>query len=193
MKNILRILVLILIQSTIVFAQSTRSQEGQASFAPSARAGALFDVATFYGTNEETSEPVSASDYKENESVFDIKLGYVFSYGLLLGVEYSVRNYGFTNWSTTGSASAAGLGYVFKNGFNIRGYYRFNEVFSDYRNGTGFQADIGYTHLVATNFFIGMSISHRETTFDKRDSDPTLTKFTYKSTDPMFTVGFQIK
>jgi hypothetical protein len=192
-KNILSLFGIILFVSLIANAQSTRSQtQSSGSYSSGGRSGVLFDIGTYYGTVDETSRSTVQTDSKTNESVFDMKLGYIFSYGIYLGAEYSVRNSGFINWSTTGNGTAVGLGYFFKNGMYARGYYRFNEVYSDYRNGTGYQFDVGYSQLFATNFYLGMALSRREVTFDKRDSDVNLRDFNYRATYPMLTLGFLI-
>jgi hypothetical protein len=196
MKNILSLCGIILFASMGVKAQSTRSQTssggGSSSSSGSVRSGVLFDIATYYGTVEETSKSTVQVDTKTNESVYDMKLGYVFPFGLYAGAEYSVRNSGFINWSTTGNGTALGVGYVFRNGLYVRGYYRFNEVYSDYRGGTGYQLDAGYSQMFATNFYLGFSLSRRDVTFDKRDSDANLKSYNYQATYPMLTVGFLI-
>ncbi len=176
-------------ESTILFAQSTRSQSRGSS---SRAGGGLFDFAIYYGQSEGSSDPGNTYQSKTNESYYDMKLGYVFNTGIYIGAEYSTRNSGYLNGSTTGNAAAAGLGYFFVNGINLRGFYRFNEAFSDFRNGTGIQLDAGFSETFATNFYLGLMMSYRKTTYASRDSDPLLTRYTFDSTYPMVTFGFLI-
>ncbi len=176
-------------QSYNVLAQSTRSQATRSS---SSKGGGLFDFALYYGQSEGSSDPNNTYQSKSNESYYDMKLGYVFGNGIYLGAEYNTRNSGYIGGSTTGNGAAAGAGYFFQNGINFRGYYRFNEAFSDYRNGTGFQFDAGFHEMFATNFYLGILLSYRKTNFTKRDSDPTLTRFSFDTTYPMLTFGFLI-
>jgi hypothetical protein len=178
-----------LLQSANIFAQSSRSQATRSS---SFKGGGLFDFAFYYGQTEGSSDPDNSYQAKNNESYYDMKLGYVFNSGVYFGAEYNARNSGYVGGSTTGNGAAAGLGYFFQNGINLRGYYRFNESFSDFRNGTGVQADAGYSQLFATNFYLGIMLSYRKTNYTKRDSDPTLTRYSFDSTYPMLTVGFLI-
>lgn len=187
--NSISLCLILFFMASMSFAQSTRSQLRSSS---GKSGGGLFDFAIYYGQSEGSSEPNNTYQSKSNESYYDMKLGYVFSYGLYIGAEYSTRNSGFVNGSTTGNAAAAGLGYFFTNGLQIRAFSRFNESFNDFRKGSGYQVDLGYAESFATNFFLGLMLSHRSTTFTSRDSDPLLTDYTFNSTYPMLTIGFLV-
>ncbi len=184
----LSLLVFSVFNSEISLAQSSRSQQSRGN----GKAGGLFDFAIYYGQTEGSSDPVNYMQSKSNETYYDMKLGYLFAMGMYLGAEYSTRNSGYINGSTNGNAAAAGIGYFFQNGINLRGFYRFNESFSDFRNGTGAQLDAGFSEMFATNFYLGINLSYRKTSYTKRDSDPVLTNYTFDSTYPMLTFGFLI-
>jgi len=169
-------------------AQSTRAQTSRIS----GKGGGLFDVALYHGQTEATNDPNNIYQVRSNESYYDMKLGYVFGMGLYLGAQYATRNSGYLGGSTTGNGAGAGLGYFFQNGINLRAYYRFNESFNDFRNGTGSQFDAGFSELFATNFYLGILMSYRKTNYTSRDFDPTLTRYSFESVYPMLTVGFLI-
>ena len=174
-------------QATVVCAQSTRSQSSRTG-----KGGGLFDFALYYGQTEGSSAPTNNNQAKTNETYYDMKLGYLFAMGFYLGAEYNTRNSGYIGGSTNGNGTAVGMGYFFQNGINLRGFYRFNEAFSDFRNGSGLQLDAGFTEMFATNFYLGVLLSYRKTNYTSRESDPTLTRYSFDSTYPMLTFGFLI-
>lgn len=186
---ILTVVVVSIFQSINVFAQSSRSQSTRSS---TGKGGGLFDFALYYGQTEGSSDPVNTNQSKLNESYYDMKLGYLFGMGLYLGAEYESRNSGFVGGSTSGNGAAVGAGYFFQNGINLRSYYRFNNSYSDFRGGTGFQLDAGFHEMFATNFYLGVLLSYRKMNFSRRESDPALTRFSFDSTYPMLTFGFLI-
>ncbi|MEQ1723168.1 MAG: hypothetical protein ABL930_08315 [Pseudobdellovibrio sp.] len=157
------------------------------------RTGVLLDTAVYYGQTEATANPVAANQWQYTTSIYDIKLGYVMSNSFYWGGEYTTRtdNQVFVT-NTSGSAAGAGVGYFFDNGFNFRVYYKFNEVYGSYADGTGYQADLGYAVNVTSNFYLGFVVSVRQTTFK---SNGTITGFdfwTRKETYPFLTLGFLI-
>ncbi len=158
----------------------------------SGRSGVLFDAAIYYGQSEATAEPALGNEWKNLTSVYDLKLGYVFNSNLYLGGEFSTRNDASATVTSNGTTAALGAGLFWGSGFNLRSFYRINESWGDYSNGTGFQADLGYMHNLTSNFFIGLLVSHRQTTFTKNNLIVGFKSFTKKETQPMLTLGFLI-
>lgn len=157
------------------------------------RTGTLFDVGIYYGQSEATANPVSNNEFKSIISIYDIKLGYVFSEGYFLGAGYSARNESSSTTSsatTTGGAGMVGLGYFSSNGFNLRSYYHFNESFGDYKVGSGFQADLEYKVNMSSNFYMGIAFSHRQITYTQNNLITGFTSWIRKESYPFVTFGF---
>ena len=120
---------LILLSVLPVYAQSGRPAKSIA-YAPG-RSGILFDVAVYYGQSEATASPAALNEFKNNASIYDIKLGYIFSEGYFMGGEYSTRNESSTSTTTSttsGGGAGAGVGFFSTSGFHLRAYFRFNEA-----------------------------------------------------------------
>lgn len=185
----------VFLMTTELNAQSSFRQRGvapQGSFT-SSRSGILFDFGIYYGQDEATANPNVGNEYIDNRSIYDIKLGYVFGNDVYFGGEYSVQNANYVGGSSTGHATAIGLGYFFSNNFNLRAYYRINETYSDYSEGTGFQADLSYLINVSSNFYFGLIVSHRQTTYKTNYTIAQFEEWTAKSTNPALAFGFLVK
>ena len=181
-------------QLNLAHAQAVGRSRGSAP-APkfsSGRSGTLLDFAVFYGQDEATANPNVGNEYIDNDSVYDIKLGYIFNNDFYFGGDLSVRNYSYIGGTSTGQATGVGFGYFFSNNFNLRAYYRFNESYADYRDGSGFQADLNYSINLSSNFYFGFLITHRQTTFTTNSQIAGFEKWTYKSTNPAITFGFLV-
>ncbi len=182
---------------SVVHAQSPQGSGRAAksiAYAPG-RSGTLFDIGFYYGQSEATASPSAANEFKNNTSIYDIKLGYIFSEGFYLGGEYSTRNESSTSTTTgtlSGGGAGAGVGYFATSGFYLRGLYRFNETFGDYKNGSGYQADLGYMVNMTSNFFIGILISNRQITYKENKLIFGFDNWTKKETYPFLTLGFVI-
>lgn len=149
----------------------------------------LLDFAIHYTQSEAAGNP-STQDFKNNTSVYDIKLGYISDNNWYLGALYSVKNYSNLAGTTNGKVGGAGFGYFFRNNFNFRAFYRHNESFGEYREGSGFQADLEYKVSFFSNFYIGALISHRKMTFKKNESVANFEDYTAKETYPALSLGF---
>lgn len=190
----------ILILIVFVFSFQLQAQQKAARPAKSmtsnyGRTGALFDVGVYYGQSEATATPVSNNEFKNISSIYDIKLGYIFSEGYFLGAGYSARNESTSttnSTTTTGGAGMVGLGYFTDTGFNLRSYYHFNESFGDYKNGNGFQADLEYKVNMSSNFYMGIAFSHRQITYTQNNLITGFTSWVRKETYPFVTFGFII-
>lgn len=198
MKNMFKYLFVFLVFSSLFlnFAQAqavgrSRGTAPSPKFS-SGRSGVLLDFAVFYGQDEATANPNVGNEYKDNDSVYDIKLGYVFNNDFYFGGDLSVRNYSYLGGTSTGQSTGAGFGYFFSNNFNVRAFYRFNESYDNYRDGSGFQADLNYLLNLSSNFYLGFLISHRQTTFTTNSQIASFEKWTYKTTFPAISFGFLI-
>ncbi len=186
------------IYSKPVWSQSTngRSKSAKPISFSSGNSGVLLDFGVYYGQSEAVANPSVGNEWKDNTSIYDIKLGYIFDEGYYLGAEYSTRSQSTTSTNinaTTGNTAAAGLGYISSNGLQLRAYYRINESFGDYKSGTGFQADLGYMVNVSSNFYIGFTVSHRQVTFKENQMIANFDYWTRKDTNPFLTFGFLVK
>ncbi len=172
---------------------ATNPRERSASFSMNTgRSGVLFDAAIYYGQTEATADPAAGNEWKNLTSIYDIKLGYILDSSIYLGAEYSTRKDASILSTTSGGTSAVGIGYFWGSGFHARSFYRMNENFGDYSNGTGFQADLGYMINMSSNFYLGLLVSHRQVTFTKNDTISNFKSQTKKDTQPMVTLGFLI-
>lgn len=153
--------------------------------------GVLLDFGVHYGQAEATGNP-STQDFKNNTSVYDIKLGYINDDNWYLGALYSLKNYSTLAGTTNGKTGGVGLGYFFRNNFNFRAFYRHGESFGDYREGSGFQADLEYKVSFASNFYIGALLSHRQVSYKTNDTILSYEEYTAKETYPAISVGFLI-
>ncbi len=156
------------------------------------RSGVLFDTAIYYGQTEATADPAAGNEWKNLTSIYDIKLGYITASSIYLGAEYSARNDASILTTTSGGTAAVGIGYFWGSGFHARGFYRINESFGDYKNGTGFQADLGYMVNMSSNFYLGLLLSHRQVTFTTNETIANFKSQIKKDTQPMVTLGFLI-
>lgn len=172
------------------FAQ-TRSSGSRGNVYVASKSGVLLDFAIHYGQSQADGNPTT-QNFKNNTSIYDTKLGYITDSNWYLGALYSVKNYSTLTGSTNSKVGGLGFGYFFRNNFNLRAFYRHDEVYGDYRDGSGFQADLEYKVSFASNFYIGALISHRQVTFRKNESIAAFEDYTAKETFPAITLGFLI-
>lgn len=155
------------------------------------RTGLLFDAGIYFGQTEATANPAALNQWQSTTSIYDVRLGYITESSIYFGAEYSTRSDNqISSESASGNAAGLGFGFFSDNGFNIRTFYRFNENYGSYANGTGYKADIGYTINMTSNFFLGFAISIRQTTFKTNDMIVAFDSWTRKETYPFFTFGF---
>ncbi|MBC7419733.1 MAG: hypothetical protein H7328_03300 [Bdellovibrio sp.] len=194
-----------LIFSILVIGEA-RAQQPRGSGRPakamsygSGHSGTLFDVGIYYGQSQATADPSVGNEWKSSTSIYDIKLGYISNEGYYGGVEYSTYTQSTAATlsttavdSQTGGGAGVGLGYFASNGFQLRGFYRFNESFGDYKNGTGYQVDGGFSVNMTSNFYLGLSLSHRQISFKDNKFITNFNYWTKKETYPFVTLGFII-
>lgn len=191
---------------SLFFIATTSAQEGRSgrSAKPisygSGRSGVLFDVGVYYGQSQASADPAVGNEWDTTTSMYDIKLGYIQPEGYYLGAQYSTYTQSNAavlsttgNDSQSGGGAGLGLGYFATNGFHLRGYYRFSDTFGDYKDGTGFQIDGGFSVNMTSNFFVGLSVSHRQITFKQNRLITGFDYWTKKETYPFITLGFLIR
>jgi hypothetical protein len=171
-------------------AQTTTNSSRSSSY----RAGGgsvLLDAGVYYGNTQATANPSAGNVWDSTQSIYDIKLGYVSMNRWYFGGGVTTRSESASG-TTSGSGTMLGLGYFFENRFNIRAYYKFNERYGDYSNGTGFQADLGYLYNVTSNFYLGFNMSLRQTTFKSNNAITNFDYWTRKETYPYLALGFLV-
>lgn len=153
------------------------------------KSGVLLDLAAQYGQAEATSDPAT-QNFKNNTSINDLKLGFISDEDLYFGALFSAKSFSTLAGSKTSHTGGLGLGYFFRNNFNFRLFYRHDENYGDYRKGSGFQTDLEFKTILAAQIYLGVLVSHRQTTYRENDSIPFFKQNTSKETYPAITVGF---
>lgn len=193
-KFVTSLFFLVLFSVTLAQAQvraSGTSSGGSRMSYVTGKSGVLLDLALHYAQSESVGTPAT-QDFKNNTSVYDTKLGYIYDNDFYIGALYSVKNYSTLAGTTNGKTGGLGLGYFFRNNFNVRTFYRHNEVYGEYKMGSGFQADLEYKVSFSSNFYIGALISHRQIAFKKNEAIASFDKYTIKETYPALSLGFLI-
>ncbi|OFZ29292.1 MAG: hypothetical protein A2622_07695 [Bdellovibrionales bacterium RIFCSPHIGHO2_01_FULL_40_29] len=180
---------LVIVMFLSVTAWGAREKPVKYSTAGS-RSGLLLDMAVYYGQSEASANPAAGNEWRNVTSVYDFKLGYVTESHVYLGAEYSTRSDSETLTSTTGGTAGVGLGYLWGSGYHLRSFYRINETWGAFSNGTGFQADLGYMVNMAASFYLGVLVSHRQVTFTENNTILNFKSMAKKDTQPMITFGF---
>lgn len=157
------------------------------------RVGSLFDLSLYYGQTEATANPAAGNSWQNTTAIYDFKAGYITDDGLYFGADYSSRSDNQISTATvSGSSVGIGTGYFGESGFNLRAFYKFNDSYGDYKDGTGFQADVGYLLNPTSNFFFGISVAVRQTTYKTNATIVGFDSWSRKETYPFFTLGFLI-
>lgn len=143
--------------------------------------------AFMYNTNVDVTPGTSA---KSENSIYDIKLGYLGGSGLYLGGIYSIRKETTDSSSLDGKAMGASVGYVGASGFFIKGHYLLSAEYGDFKEGTGIQGDFGYITNVTGAFIVGVELTYRSIEYKKNDTIPGLEKLKRNELFPLLTVGF---
>ena len=155
------------------------------------RIGILFDVGIYYGQTEVIANFVAGNSWQNTTAIYDIKLGYITEDSLYFGADFTSRSDNqISVTSVSGSSAGVGVGYFSDGGFNIRAYYKFSDVYGDYQDGSGFQADLGYMLNPTSNFFIGLAVSVRQSTYKTNNMIAGFNSWTRKETYPFINIGF---
>lgn len=183
--------VLIQFLSVSAYSQNGSSRPAKTISRTYGFAGVLADLGLYYSLTEATATPSAGNTWQSSTSIYDFKLGYIdeshWYYGLLVSGRSDSQ---LSPSQSTGTTAGAGIGYFGYNGFNIRAYYKFNDSFGDYKDGTGFQADLGYAINPTSNLYLGLNLSVRETTFKTNATIAGFQPWTRRETYPFVTVGY---
>ncbi len=150
--------------------------------------GVLFSANAFLYNSSAESTPGGQS--KSNNSIYDLKLGYLSASGLYLGGLYSLRKVETDSSSQDGSALGASIGYIGARGFFAKGHYLVSATNGDLEEGSGIQADVGYIATVGGPFIVGVELTYRSIEYKKHKTIPTLEKVKVDELLPMLTLGF---
>lgn len=184
-------ILLIQLGSVFVSAQSMSGRPAKTISRTYGFAGVLADLGLYYSLSEATATPAANNTWESSTSIYDFKLGYIDESHLYYGLLYSGRSDSqLSPDQSTGGAAGAGLGYFGYNGFNIRAYYKFNDTFGDYKDGSGYQVDLGYAINPTSSLYLGLNLSVRETTFKTNATVAGFQPWTRKETYPFVTVGY---
>lgn len=152
--------------------------------------GFLFGVDLSYSQGEaEVKTATSSTKSKSTVTSYDLNLGYVSAMDLYLGVLYSTSN-SEDELSTKTDASIYGpsVGFFFGPGFSIIGSYLLGGKYGTYKDGTGFQADLGWRSELGSGFFLGAKLSYK--TVDYKHEDDSTTKLKLSGVQPYISLGF---
>ena len=108
---------------------------------------------------------------ESKNSVMDIKLGYLMSNGLYLGVLSSSATSNDGTGALAGTGLAAAVGYHM-NGFMVDLNYFLSGTqelssTSKYTSGSGIGLDFGYNHMLSSSFYLGVELSYKSLSFAK--------------------------
>lgn len=137
-----------------------------------------------------TTDTTPGTQSKSNNSIYDLKLGYLTGSGLYMGGLYSLRKVETDSDTQEGSGLGASVGYIGASGFFIKGHYLLSATNGDLEEGTGVQADVGYIATVGGPFIVGVELTYRSIEYKKHKTVPTLEKLKNDELFPMLTVGF---
>ena len=153
--------------------------------------GTLADMGLYYSLTEATATPAAGNTWESNTAIYDFKLGYITESKVYYGLLYSGRRDNQTAPDhSTGAGVGAGIGYFGYNGFNIRGFYKVSDNFGEYKDGTGFQIDLGYAINPTSNLYLGLNISYRETVYKTNATIAGFQPWNRRETYPFVTVGY---
>lgn len=124
-------------------------------------------------------------------TIFDIKVGYIFSNKLYFGAILDSKN--ISNSSSTDKRSATGVTFGYHNDWYADFSY-FLTAERDLAGGTklkdgkGYAFDLGYHSKVNSNVFVGLQLSYKSFTYEK-NGDVAQTNKEKSEMYPMLTVG----
>lgn len=154
------------------------------------RKGIYLDGAYFFGSNTVSSAEAKAST---QNSFLDVKLGYINGGGYYYGGQYTFKNNKDDTSRSEGRGSGFGVGYYWISGFDVRGYYRFHESYGNYRDGSGFQVNLGYSARLTPEIFLGVLVDYREINFKLYTQDPTVRSTVMRTLQPAVTIGYSFR
>lgn len=189
--KIVWVTIIVLLASGVTWAQAGGGREAKPISRTYGFVGTLADVGLYYSQTAATATPSAGNTFDNSTSVYDIKLGYITESHFYVGGLYTV---GSDNHVSANRVSrytgGAGLGYFGYNGFNLRAYYIFNSTYGDYKDGTGYQADLGYAINPTSSFYLGVAVSLREVNYKTNQAIANFDSWRRRETYPFITLGF---
>lgn len=187
------ILMLIFFKPIYALAQVTprynRVLNGPSTVYNPYRRGFVLDFGYFYFSEEKSTQPSSGADGSTQYSNLDFKLGYLNQASFYWGGAYSIKNdLLFTN-RAQGRGSGVGLGYFWNNGFDLRGYYRFQESYGEYTSGNGYQICLTYSSKLSQMVNLGFTVDYREIKYLDYSQDPAMDYHLIKKLNPSVTMS----
>lgn len=152
--------------------------------------GFLLGLDLSYAQGEsEIKTATATTKSKSTVTSYDLNLGYVSAMDLYLGVIYSTSN-SEDEVSTKTDASIYGpsVGFFFGPGFSIIGSYLLGGKYGTYKDGTGFQADLGWRSELGSGFFLGAKMSYQ--TVEYKHETVSTTKLKLNGVQPYISLGF---
>ncbi len=176
---------------TFVYGQTDLSGRPVNTFSRSyGRTGVFLDAGIYRLDTEATANPAPLNQWQTTILVYEFNAGYINDNHFYYGAQFSSRaDYQISINSTTGTSSGLGAGFFSDNGFHVRAYYLFNSTFGYYGNGDGFKVDLGYMKNMTANFFLGVAMTHSQTTFRSNPAIVAFDTWTRRETYPSLNLG----
>lgn len=154
--------------ASLLLVASTSFAQQQAAAEP----GGAFILSTNVGVfSQQSTEGTSESKLSVTNG--DVNLGYLFSSGFYLGAFYGSKNQETDSTKPRGSHYGGSLG-IYSGGWFLNGHYLTGGTLektstdTSWEEGSGYQVDLGYQMRVAGHFFVGLQLSHRSLTYEKK-------------------------
>lgn len=172
--------------SLVVFIMLVLSLSAEA--ARSSSSGIIVTAnAYMYNT---TTEVTPGSRTESTSSIYDFKLGYLSGSGIYLGGIYTLRRSEISNVVTDGNATGGSLGYVASSGIFLKGHYLASAEHGSYKEGTGYQVDLGYLSNVTGPLLIGVELTYRSLSYKKDTDSAGIDKVVKTELMPLLSLGF---
>lgn len=130
---------------------------------------------------------------KVDAKYYDIKLGYIMSNGVYLGALYSKMERTDDTTDRNRTSYGAGVGYVYHQFYLMAHYLVSSELVVDtsntWKDGSGFQFDLGYWFNVTGPFYAGPQLVYRSLKYQKVNST-SVTNTDSKETLPFLSLAF---
>lgn len=155
--------------------------------------GILFTLNAFYNTDKTESQDIggTATTAESKAAIYDVKLGYLGSSGFYWGGLYTSRSSDVGGSSTSGSATGASVGYVGSMGFYVMGHYILSATQgTNYKEGSGMQADLGYMTAINGSFIVGVELTYRSISYKKDETNTNLDHYKHDEVMPLLTLGY---
>lgn len=176
----------LLLASSLAFTVTAHARGG------SGGSGVMFTLNGFYNTDKTQTQSGGATTTSDTKgAVYDVKLGYLEGDGWYLGGMYTSRSHDAGGSSTAGSATAGSIGYVGSMGFYAMAHYIFSATEgTNYKQGSGYQGDLGYLTAINGSFIVGVEVTYRTITYKKDENNAALDHYTHDEVMPMLTLGY---